>query len=329
MGEVDPAFIQELEHRPKLSAIEAEGIPLIDLSVLNSADAEPDPNTLHSLVSEVGNACREWGFFQVINHGVSVEQRQKLEKASREFFAQQLEEKVKVRRDEVKVYGYYDGEHTKNVRDWKEVFDFLVQNPTIVPASKNPDDKEVIEWHNQWPHYPPELREACEEYSEELEKLAFKLMELIALSLGLPPNKFHVLGNSSEPYSKHFVLVHGSCHGSWSWYKLVPLLKSGGHNVTAIDLAGSGVDPQQVNTLRSISDYIKPLRDFMESLPDQQKVVLVGHSLGGLAISQAMERFPHKISVAVFVTALMPGPTLNISTLTERAYIVWIFGPTF
>ena len=93
-----------------------------------------------------------------------------------------------------------------------------------------------------------------------------------------------VLGTSSEP-PKHFVLVHGSCHGAWSWYKLVPLLKSAGHSITAIDLAGSGVDPQQVNTLRSISDYIKPLRKFMASLPDQEKVVLVGHSLGGLAIS--------------------------------------------
>ncbi|EXB63678.1 hypothetical protein L484_027021 [Morus notabilis] len=37
--------------------------------------------------------------------------------------------------------------------------------------------------------------------------------------------------------AKHFVLVHGSCHGGWSWYKLVPLLKSAGHAVTALDLA--------------------------------------------------------------------------------------------
>ncbi|EOX98164.1 hypothetical protein QUC31_015323 [Theobroma cacao] len=144
-----------------------------------------------------------------------------------------------------------------------------------------------------------------------------KLVVLVSLLIYNLPAM--VLGTSSEP-PKHFVLVHGSCHGAWSWYKLVPLLKSEGHNVTGIDLAGSGVDPQQVNTLRSISDYIKPLRDFMESLPDQQKVVLVGHSLGGLAISQAMERFPEKISVAVFLTALMPGPTLNISTLSQRAF---------
>ncbi|XVF67642.1 hypothetical protein PTKIN_Ptkin10aG0137800 [Pterospermum kingtungense] len=191
MGEVDPAFIQDPEHRPKLSTIEAEGIPLIDLSVLNSPDAVSDTSTLHSLVSEIGKACKDWGFFQVINHGVPLEQRQKLDKASRKFFAQPLEEKVKIRTDEVKVLGYFDSEHTKNVRDWKEVFDFSIHNPTIVPASTHPDDKEVVEWHNQLPQYPPELREACEEYGKEVEKLSYKLIELIALSLGLPANRFH------------------------------------------------------------------------------------------------------------------------------------------
>lgn len=118
--------------------------------------------------------------------------------------------------------------------------------------------------------------------------------------------------------AKHFVLVHGSCHGGWSWYKLVPLLKSTGHAVTALDLAASGVDLRQPKDLRSISDYFGPLTELMEALPANERVVLVGHSLGGLAISQAMERFPAKISVAVFVTAQMPGPSLNISTLNRE-----------
>lgn len=56
----------------------------------------------------------------------------------------------------------------------------------------------------------------------------------------------------------------------------------------------------------------------MAALPPDERVILVGHSLGGLAVSQAMERFPSKISVAVFVTALMPGPNLNISTLQQE-----------
>lgn len=118
--------------------------------------------------------------------------------------------------------------------------------------------------------------------------------------------------------SKHFVLVHGACHGAWSWYKLVPLLKSSGHNVTALDLAGAGINPMLVNDVPLISDYFRPLMDFMASLPPHERVILVAHSYGGLAISKAMESFPEKISVAVFVTSYMPGPTLNFSTLDQE-----------
>lgn len=145
--EVDPAFIQAPQHRPKPTTVEAQGIPLIDLS-----------RPTEDLVREIGGACSEWGFFQVINHGVPPEARRSIELAAREFFALPPEEKRKVRRDEVKVLGYYDTEHTKNVRDWKEVFDFSVEDPTLAYASADPDDKEVTTWHNQWPDNPPGFR---------------------------------------------------------------------------------------------------------------------------------------------------------------------------
>ncbi|KAL1292319.1 hypothetical protein HN51_060790 [Arachis hypogaea] len=189
MGEVDPAFIQDPEHRPKLCFSEAEGIPMIDLSP--SREKEKDPSALDRLVKEIGSACKEWGFFQVINHGVPLDHRHKVEAAAREFFGESKEEKNKVRRDAVKVLGYYDTEHTKNVRDWKEVFDFSVEEPTLVPASLDPHNQDVTHWHNQWPHYPPYLREVCQEYAKDMVKLALELMELIALSLGLPQKRFH------------------------------------------------------------------------------------------------------------------------------------------
>ncbi|KAL2477217.1 2-oxoglutarate (2OG) and Fe(II)-dependent oxygenase superfamily protein [Forsythia ovata] len=189
MGEVDPAFVQTLEHQPKLDIIEAEGIPLIDLSpLINSSDTD---SSLSSLVAEIGDACKNWGFFQVINHGVPLKFREKIELSARKFFALSKEEKKKVSRDEANPLGYFDTEHTKNVRDWKEVFDLTVRNPTIIPASHEPEDKELKEWVNQWPQYPLELREACEEYAAEMEKLAYKLLELIALSLGLPRTRLN------------------------------------------------------------------------------------------------------------------------------------------
>jgi isopenicillin N synthase-like dioxygenase len=157
MGEVDPAFVQEQEHRPKLSIIEAEGIPEIDLSPILH-HAVPNPSDIENLVKEIGSASKEWGFFQVTNHGVPLSLRQRLEEASRLFFAQSLEEKKKVARDEINPTGYYDTEHTKNVRDWKEVFDFLSQDPTLVPRNSDENDDGVIQWTNQSPQYPPQFR---------------------------------------------------------------------------------------------------------------------------------------------------------------------------
>lgn len=148
MGEVDPSFIQAIEHRPKLTITEAEGIPLIDLSMSNT----------QLLVSQIGDACKNWGFFQVINHGVPLELQEKAFLASKGFFVLSKEEKLRVRRDEFNPLGYYDTEHTKNVRDWKEVFDFTVETPILMPASPDPSDKEVKKITNQWPRNPKYLR---------------------------------------------------------------------------------------------------------------------------------------------------------------------------
>ncbi|KAH1243131.1 Protein DMR6-LIKE OXYGENASE 1 [Glycine max] len=189
MGEVDPAFIQEPQHRPNLSTIQAEGIPIIDLSPITNHTVS-DPSAIESLVKEIGRACQEWGFFQVTNHGVPLTLRQNIEKASKLFFAQTLEEKRKVSRNESSPMGYYDTEHTKNVRDWKEVFDFLAKDPTFIPLTSDEHDDRVNQWTNQSPQYPPLFRVVTQEYIQEMEKLSFKLLELIALSLGLEAKRF-------------------------------------------------------------------------------------------------------------------------------------------
>ncbi|KAK4840679.1 hypothetical protein QYF36_015523 [Acer negundo] len=117
---------------------------------------------------------------------------------------------------------------------------------------------------------------------------------------------------------KHFVLVHGGCHGAWCWYKVATLLKSGGHKVTVLDLAASGIHPKQVHEVLSYFDYFEPLMEFMKSLPPEERVILVGHSMGGFSISASMERFLENVSVAVFCTAFMPSPDLSSTTILEQ-----------
>ncbi|KAJ6841990.1 flavonol synthase/flavanone 3-hydroxylase-like [Iris pallida] len=197
LGTVDSAFIQDVEHRPKPTISDAGDIPLIDLSPLlaaptpSGAHEEVPPAGLSGLVEEVEAACRDWGFFRVTNHGVPTGLLERIQLAAREFFALPSEEKRRVARDEENPLGYYDSEHTKNVRDWKEVFDFTVEEPATIPSSSDPGDERLQEIKNQWPEYPHEFSEACKEYAKGVEILAYKLLELIALSLKLPPKRFN------------------------------------------------------------------------------------------------------------------------------------------
>lgn len=159
MGRLDEAFIQAPEHRPITHLtnsgdfIFSDEIPTIDLSSLQ------DPNyDKTTIATEVGKACERWGFFQVINHGLPLDLRRRVENTAAEFFNLTAEEKRRLRRDEVNPMGYHDEEHTKNVRDWKEIFDFFLQDPTIVPATPEPEDTDKRELTNQWPQHPADFR---------------------------------------------------------------------------------------------------------------------------------------------------------------------------
>ncbi|KAF2299304.1 hypothetical protein GH714_031428 [Hevea brasiliensis] len=105
--------------------------------------------------------------------------------------------------------------------------------------------------------------------------------------------------------TNHLVLVHGGGFGAWCWYKTIALLEEGGFKVTAVDLTGSGIHSFDTNGITSLSQYVKPLTNFLEKLSDGEKVILVGHDFGGACISYAMELFPHKTSKAIFVAAAM------------------------
>lgn len=88
------------------------------------------------------------------------------------------------------------------------------------------------------------------------------------------PEKFSVLQEIKidDLETNHFILVHGGGFGAWCWYKTIALLEEGGFKVTAIDLTGSGIHSFDTNGVTSLSQYVKPLTDFLEKLADGEKV---------------------------------------------------------
>ena len=99
-----------------------------------------------------------------------------------------------------------------------------------------------------------------------------------------------------------FVLVHGAWHGAWCWDKVVPLLERAGHRVVAIDLPGHGRDKTPLKDV-TLAAYAARVVEALKAQPEPS--ALVGHSMGGAAISQAAERAPDRISTLVYLTAFL------------------------
>jgi len=99
-----------------------------------------------------------------------------------------------------------------------------------------------------------------------------------------------------------FVLVHGAWHGGWCWEKVAPLLQAGGHTVNALDLPGHGADKTPLAEL-TLDSYVDMVCKFVEAQPEP--VILVGHSMGGIVISQAAERLPDRIRTLVYLCAFL------------------------
>ncbi|XP_076932322.1 putative methylesterase 12, chloroplastic [Bidens hawaiensis] len=105
--------------------------------------------------------------------------------------------------------------------------------------------------------------------------------------------------------TKKIVLIHGEGFGAWCWYKTIALLEESGLIPTALDLTGSGIDLKDTNNVTTLEEYSKPLLDYLQNLPEDDKVILVGHSSGGACVSYALEHFQQKISKAVFLCGTM------------------------
>jgi pimeloyl-ACP methyl ester carboxylesterase len=118
-----------------------------------------------------------------------------------------------------------------------------------------------------------------------------------------------------------YLLIHGAWHGGWCWRKIVALLEAKGHRVFAPDLPGHGRDTTATATvtLRSYTDRICEIAS-----AQAEPVILTGHSMGGVAITQAAENCHKQIAALVYVCAFLPrnGDSLMTWASQDQASMV-------
>jgi pimeloyl-ACP methyl ester carboxylesterase len=99
-----------------------------------------------------------------------------------------------------------------------------------------------------------------------------------------------------------FILVHGAWLGAWCWDRVAAELKSAGHTIQTPELPGHGQDKSPVSGV-TLDSYVDTVTS--EIGKAQEKIVLVGHSMAGIVISQVAERMPERISCLIYASAYL------------------------
>ncbi|RZC90040.1 hypothetical protein C5167_044669 [Papaver somniferum] len=155
-AEVPARYIRnDLEPLNDLSGVSMidQTIPVIDLRKLLS----PEPIIGELELERLHSACKDWGFFQVVNHGVDI------------LLVEKVKSEIEGRRD-VEGFGQMFVQSEDQKLDWADMF-YMLTRPQHMRKPR------------LFPKLPPSLRDTVESYSLELNKLALTLVELMGKAL--------------------------------------------------------------------------------------------------------------------------------------------------
>ncbi|WP_228445314.1 alpha/beta hydrolase [Thalassotalea sp. HSM 43] len=159
---------------------------------------------------------------------------------------------------------------------------------------------------------------------------ALQLIQAVILSMAMLSNALMAASpqpavnqhqNQQQPQHQQqtFVVVHGATGGGWDWKQVAKQLRAKGHDVYRVTLTGLGERYHLANDSVNLTTHIN---DVVNTITFEQldKVVLVGHSYGGMVISGVMNEIPDKVSHAIFLDALVPAHGMNALQILSMKY---------
>ncbi|CAI9095455.1 OLC1v1031409C1 [Oldenlandia corymbosa var. corymbosa] len=173
--------LKEIPHRyirPELitddvSVNDSSQIPVIDMSKLVAGNTE-----YQTEMSKLHQGCKDWGFFQLTNHGATTE-IENMKVSVQEFFKLPLEEKMIYAQQPGSLEGYGQAfvMSEEQKLDWNDML-------CIFSAPESGRNMRF------WPNNPKTFRSSLAEYSRELHRICISLCELIARNLGVEFKQF-------------------------------------------------------------------------------------------------------------------------------------------
>jgi pimeloyl-ACP methyl ester carboxylesterase len=112
-------------------------------------------------------------------------------------------------------------------------------------------------------------------------------------------------------------LVHGAWHGAWCWAEVATRLRAAGHTVATPTLTGLGTAAASLSRDVGLDTHVD---DVETALRQENDVVLVGHSYGGMPVVAAAARCPDRLRHVVVVDGFLPEQGESaLELLPERA----------
>ncbi|KAK9996888.1 hypothetical protein SO802_021574 [Lithocarpus litseifolius] len=161
-------FIRPEKEQPAITTFRGPvpEVPTIDLS-------DPDQE---NLVRSIANASKEWGIFQVVNHGVPTDVITKLQAVGKEFFELSPEEKEVYAKipgsQSIEGYGTQLQKDIDGKKPWVDHLFHKIWPPSTIN-------------YRFWPKNPPSYRDANEVYAKYIREVADKLFTSLSLGLGV------------------------------------------------------------------------------------------------------------------------------------------------
>ena len=119
---------------------------------------------------------------------------------------------------------------------------------------------------------------------------------------------------TSNTNSATIVLVHGAWSDATAWQATIPALKAQGHEVITVNLPGHGSDITSFANI-SLQSYVDAVKN---AIGDRKNIILVGHSMAGIVISQVAEEMPDRIKELVYLAAYLPQNGESLLSLAKQ-----------